>query len=118
VVGQRRVEIGQVVLVVGLIGRADHVRRARRQVVLVGRRGGGLEGLVGGGVPWAAFAGAGPQVALPAALVEVGRKPPWNQPQLTLCAFSRSPMFLPVIVSVPEPQSSRPASVSPITELF
>jgi hypothetical protein len=36
-----------------------------------------------------------PQTA-PLALVDVGVKPPWNQPQLTCWAFSRSPMFLPL----------------------
>src|SRR5258705_531152 len=35
-----------------------------------------------------------PQTAKPAALVEVGLNPPWNQPQLTFLALSRSPMFL------------------------
>src|ERR1700759_1236639 len=37
-----------------------------------------------------------PQTAKPAAFVPVGAKPPWNQPQLTFLALSRSPMFLPV----------------------
>ncbi len=37
-----------------------------------------------------------PQTGKPAALVAVGAKPPWNQPQLTPLALSRSPMFLPV----------------------
>ncbi len=34
-------------------------------------------------------------VPVPAYAV-VGRKPPWNQPQVTPRAFSRSPTFLPV----------------------
>ena len=37
-----------------------------------------------------------PQTAKPAELVPVGAKPPWNQPQVTFLALSRSPMFLPV----------------------
>ena len=36
-----------------------------------------------------------PQTA-PLLSVEVGAKPPWNQPQVTWLAFSRSPMFWPV----------------------
>src|ERR1700754_893490 len=35
-----------------------------------------------------------PHTANPLAL-PVGRKPPWNQPQVTPLSFSRSPMFLP-----------------------
>ena len=35
--------------------------------------------------------------------VEVGAKPPWNQPQLTWLALSRSPTFWPDITpSAPE----------------
>ena len=41
------------------------------------------------------LAWAVPQTA-PPLLVEVGAKPPWNQPQLTFCWLSRSPTFLPV----------------------
>ncbi len=37
-----------------------------------------------------------PQTA-PPLLVEVGAKPPWNQPHVTWLAFSRSPMFSPLI---------------------
>src|ERR1700748_1481771 len=37
-----------------------------------------------------------PQTA-PPLLVAVGAKPPWNQPHETCWAFSRSPMFWPVI---------------------
>ncbi len=37
-----------------------------------------------------------PQTAKPLA-VPVGAKPPWNQPHVTPLAFSRSPMFLPVM---------------------
>src|SRR5262249_61669682 len=39
--------------------------------------------------------GCVPPVAV--AKLVVGRKPPWNQPQLSPAAFSRSPMFLPVM---------------------
>ena len=41
------------------------------------------------------FACAEPQTANPFA-VDVGAKPPWNQPQVTPAAFSLSPMFGPV----------------------
>ena len=58
-------------------------------------------------------------VLLSAALV-VGAKPPWNQPQVTWCAFSRSPMFLPVMtpsalvaVWLVSEQSSKYGSMSP-----
>ena len=36
-----------------------------------------------------------PQTA-PPLLADVGAKPPWNQPQVTWLALSRSPMFWPV----------------------
>src|SRR6185312_678113 len=60
-----------------------------------------------------------PQTALPA-LVAVGRKPPSNQPHVMLLALSRSPTFLPDIVTPPLPQSSSEAagSGSPITVPF
>src|SRR5262249_38595508 len=59
------------------------------------------------------------QTALPLT-VEVGLKPPVNQPQVTPCLFSRSPMFVPdiaVLVAVAIVQSSFAASGrgSPIT---
>ena len=38
------------------------------------------------------------QTTVPLAVVDVGLKPPWNQPQVMLLALSRSPTFLPVIV--------------------
>jgi hypothetical protein len=36
----------------------------------------------------------------------VGVKPPWNQPQLSPAAFSRSPTFLPVIVTASRVEQS------------
>src|SRR4051812_38360160 len=54
-----------------------------------------------------------PQIALPAEVTAVGRKPPWNQPQVTPLSLSRSPTFLPDIVALPEPQSSSAGSGSP-----
>ena len=55
-----------------------------------------------------------PQTALPPER-EVGLKPPWNQPQVTLWRFRSSPTFVPVMlaVSVPE-QSSNAGSGSPM----
>src|SRR5947209_19126623 len=47
---QRRPEVGQVVLMVGLVGVPDHGYRARWQVVWIGRRGVVLERLVMGAV--------------------------------------------------------------------
>jgi hypothetical protein len=41
---------------------------------------------------------AEPHTAKPAALVDVGVNPPWNQPQVMFLALSRSPMFLPVVM--------------------
>ena len=38
-----------------------------------------------------------PHTGNPALFVLVGANPPWNQPQVTCRALSRSPMFLPVI---------------------
>ena len=61
-----------------------------------------------------------PQTAKPAALVPVGANPPWNQPQVTPLALSRSPMFLPVatpsglvVVWLASEQSSYAGSRSP-----
>ena len=61
-----------------------------------------------------------PQTSKPPALVPVGAKPPWNQPQVTCLAFSRSPMFLPVMtptglleVWLESEQSSKAGSMSP-----
>src|SRR5882724_3849319 len=48
----------------------------------------------------------------------VGRKPPWNQPQLMPLAFSKSPMFWPLTVmllALGEEQSSSAGLGSPIT---
>src|SRR6516164_298793 len=36
-----------------------------------------------------------PHTADPPAVVDVGAKPPWNQPHVTFCLLSRSPMFVP-----------------------
>src|SRR6185312_17426787 len=63
-----------------------------------------------------------PQTA-PPLLVEVGAKPPWNQPQVTCCAFSRSPTFwplitpsAPVVVWFVSEQVSKYGSTSPFIE--
>src|SRR5690349_19772341 len=58
-----------------------------------------------------------PQTALPS-LEPVGRKPPWNQPQVTLLALSRSPTLRPLTVTIPAfgfEQSSSCGSGSAIT---
>ena len=74
-------------------------RRRRRQVVEVRRRRVVLERLVVrdvvADVALATLRCVASQVALPVPSTEVGLKPPWNQPQVMLCAFSRSPTFLP-----------------------
>src|SRR5258708_40125112 len=45
------------------------------------------------------------------------RKPPWNQPQLTPFAFSRSPMFLPLTETVSRVEHlSKAGCGSPITD--
>ena len=44
----------------------------------------------------AMFSLVAPQTA-PPLLCEVGANPPWNQPHVTCLAFSRLPMFSPVI---------------------
>src|SRR5437764_14984824 len=62
-----------------------------------------------------------PQIAYPvelAAAVVVGRKPPWNQPQVTPLAFRRSPTLRPVSATRPAfglEQSSSCGSGSPTT---
>src|SRR5258708_39283464 len=63
-----------------------------------------------------------PQTAKPAALVLVGRKPPWNQPDVMLLEFSRSPTLRPwsaarlfVLTWLPSEQSSNAGSGSPNT---
>src|ERR1700750_929979 len=50
----------------------------------------------------------------------VGLKPPWNQPQLTWWALSRSPMFLPESTTLAAPllQSSSVGGGSPMIVLF
>src|SRR5690349_526964 len=58
-----------------------------------------------------------PHTAVPE-FTAVGRKPPWNQPQLTPLALSRSPMFWPLIVmllGLGDEQSSSAGFGSPIT---
>src|SRR5262249_51451518 len=56
-----------------------------------------------------------PHTALPL-LVAVGRKPPWNQPQVIPLPFSRSPTFWPDIVTVSRlEQSSNVGWGSPMT---
>jgi hypothetical protein len=63
-------------------------------------------------------------MARPCASVPVGAKPPWNHPQVTLLAFSKSPTLVPVAVIMFVPcslglvttQSSYPGRGSPITE--
>ena len=40
-----------------------------------------------------------PQTGVPPEVVLVGAKPPWNQPQLTPLALSRSPTFRPLILT-------------------
>src|SRR5579885_500817 len=59
-----------------------------------------------------------PHTALPF-VVLVGAKPPSNQPQVIFLAFSRSPMFGPLIAAVaPTEQSSNVGSRSPMTVPF
>src|SRR5947208_723656 len=43
---------------------------------------------------------AEPQTGAPAAVVEVGLNPPWNQPQVTSFAFRRSPTLLPPMATL------------------
>src|SRR5215469_2461676 len=62
-----------------------------------------------------------PHTALPLLFTEVGRKPPWNQPQLTPLAFRRSPMFRPLTVTLfgfGEEQSSNAGFGSPMITPF
>src|ERR1051325_6496817 len=59
-----------------------------------------------------------PHTALPP-LTAVGRKPPWNQPQVIPLALSRSPTFWPLITTLfglTGEQSSSAGRGSPITE--
>src|SRR6266566_5319624 len=68
------------------------------------------------------FAFLWPQTANPALLVPLGANPPWNQPQVTPLALSRSPTFLPVamatglvVVWLASEQASKAGSGSPKT---
>src|ERR1700741_5114975 len=57
------------------------------------------------------------QPVVPFAFVAVRLKPPMNEPQVRFAPLSRSPMFLPVIVTVLVvlEQTSKAGSVSPIS---
>src|SRR5207237_10430048 len=43
---------------------------------------------------------AEPQTGAPEAVAEVGLNPPWNHPQVTSLAFSRSPTLVPPIATL------------------
>jgi hypothetical protein len=101
---ERGVEVRQVVVVVGPARVADLRDALRGQVVRVGRRLVVLERRVVRAVVLrrgAADVGVGGAGALGvAALLAVPRGArPWNQPQLTPLALSRSPMFLPCMTA-------------------
>src|ERR1051326_8372501 len=61
------------------------------------------------------------QTAVPSAARELGAKPPWNQPHVSCLEFSRSPTFLPVIITcvrfaIVQSSSAAGGRASPISD--